>query len=118
MVLKVNYKKVITIIPINCNTKQEMEDLFLSPKKLNNYINNSLVIDVSKLYINNNYGIKITVLHIDYILSKYNKKYNDKFIIHLVDDNGNNANKCIITNKQIPYIYNYNNNSIYSTIVS
>jgi len=114
--MKVNYRKVITITPITCDSEYEMNYYLRHPEEIKNYIHDFKILNVSPLILDNNFGLKVTSLNINYILSKFNKARSDSFFIHLVNDIGENANKCLITNKKIPYLYFYYNNLIKSCI--
>ena len=110
--MKVNYRKVITITPITCDSEYEMIYYLKNPKEIKNYINDFKILNISQLILDNNFGINITSLNINYILSKFKKARSDSFFIQLVNEIGENANTCLITNKKIPYLYFYYNGLI------
>ena len=110
--MKINYRKVIAITPVTCESEYEMNYFLKNPCEIKNYIHEFKIINVSPLIMDNNFGLKITSLNINYILSKFKKSISDSFFIHLVTNIGENANKCIITNKKIPYLYFYYNGLI------
>jgi hypothetical protein len=73
----------------------------INPEKIKNIIPQTKIVDVSKIQVNNEFGIKITTLNIDYILKHY--EINNETIIHLVDSLGGDADRCLLTNEKIPY---------------
>ena len=68
------------------------------PIKIKNIIPQTKIVDVSKIQVNNEFGIKITTLNIDYILKHY--EINNETIIHLVDSLGGDADRCLLTNEK------------------
>jgi hypothetical protein len=103
--LKIPHRKVRSFTFITTDGEKEADEqieLFKdNPIKIKNIIPQTKIVDISKIKFKKIFGIKITTLNIDYIVSNYNIKHDN--IIHLVDSVGENADKCLLTNETIPY---------------
>mgnify|MGYP005657795293 CR=1 FL=1 len=59
-----------------------------------------------------NYGINLVLVNIQKIIIDLEKYINDTFFIKLIDEEGNNADKCFLTNKSLPYLFYYCNQNL------
>jgi hypothetical protein len=104
-IIKIPHRKVRTFTFITSDGEKEADEqieLLKKTQEIKNIVPNSKIVDISKIKLKDIYGIKITTLNIDYILSNYNV-YLGENIIHLVNSVGENADKCFLTNEKIPY---------------
>lgn len=118
-VIEVDAKKVRSFIPITLSkdTIDEKIDLFYKDKNtLENPIPGSIIVDISKITLINNeityYGIIIMTINIKKILNDYNKRIEDEFYLHLIDNDGKNADECIISDRKLPYLFKYSNKDL------
>ena len=104
-IIKIPHRTVRAFTFITKNGEEEVDELIKlyksDPIKIKNIIPQTKIVDVSKIQVNNEFGIKITTLNIDYILKHY--EINNETIIHLVDSLGGDADRCLLTNEKIPY---------------
>jgi len=68
-------------------------------EKIKNNVPNTKIVDVSKIQVKNDFGIKITTLNTNYIFNNYKS---NTYNIHLVDSIGEDADTCLLTNEKIP----------------
>ena len=70
------------------------------------------IVDISKIDIVKHgktfYGIKFVIVDIQKIMVKYNKKIDESFYIKLLNKEGDPADKCIVTEEKLPFIFYYN----------
>jgi hypothetical protein len=59
-----------------------------------------------------NYGINLVLVNIQKIIIDLEKYINDTFFIKLIDEEGNNADKCFLTKKNLPYLFYYCNQKL------
>ena len=59
-----------------------------------------------------NRGIKLVLVNIQKIIIDLENYINDKFFIKLIDEEGNNSDKCFLTNKSLPYLFYYCNQNL------
>jgi hypothetical protein len=104
-IIKIPHRIIRAFTFITKNCVEEVDELLRlyksDPEKIKNIIPQTKIVDVSKVQVNNEFGIKITTLNIDYILTNY--EINNETIIHLVDSLGEDADRCLLTNEKIPY---------------
>ena len=101
--IKIFHRLVRAFTFITTDDEEEADaliELYKSdPEKIKNNVPNTKIVDVSKIQVKNDFGVKITTLNINYIFNNYKSKtYN----IHLVDSYGEDANTCLLTNEKIP----------------
>ena len=68
-------------------------------EKIKNNVPNTKIVDVSKIQVKNDFGIKITTLNTNYIFNNYKS---NTYNIHLVNSIGEDADTCLLTNEKIP----------------
>lgn len=105
--IKIHHRLVRAFTFITTDDEKEADaliELYKSdPEKIKNNVPNTKIVDVSKIQVNDDFGIKITTLNTNYIFKHY--KYNT-YNIHLVDSLGEDADICLLTNEKIPYKFN------------
>jgi hypothetical protein len=57
-------------------------------------------------------GIKLVLVNIQKIIIDLEKYINDTFFIKLIDEEGNNADKCFLTKQKLPYLFYYCNQKL------
>ncbi len=57
-------------------------------------------------------GINLVLVNIQKIIIDLEKYINDTFFIKLIDEEGNNADKCFLTKKNLPYLFYYCNQKL------
>ena len=102
--IKIFHRLVRAFTFITTNDEEEANaliELYKSdPEKIKNNVPNTKIVDVSKIQVKDDFGVKITTLNINYIFKNYkSKQYN----IHLVDSYGKDADRCLLTNEKIPF---------------
>ena len=74
------------------------------------------IVDISKVSLEYegkiNHGINLVLVNIQKIIIDLVKYINDTFFIKLIDGEGNNADKCPITNNNLPYLFYYCNQKL------
>ena len=105
--IKIFHRLVRAFTIITTDGEEEADaliELYKSdPEKIKNNVPNTKIVDVSKIQVKNDFGVKITTLNINYIFNNYKS---NTFNIHLVDSLGEDADICLLTNEKIPYKFN------------
>ena len=115
-VLKLYSREYRIIIPMTYSKEETNTQLELYKQCKNNIVNpikDTDIVDVLKVKINDYYGINIYTLKLKKIKINYN--IDSGTYIHLIEKNGKNSDKCILTGNTIPYLFYYNGEKLVKT---
>ena len=90
-----------------------IEVFYKDPHTIESPVPGSVLVDITPIDISKEgykqKAIKFVFINILKIIMDYNKNREDTFDIKLVDEDGQNADKCPQTELHIPYMFHYSN---------